>query len=49
VVDYAGDWSAVFATGTYQDRLQKVDGVWKITRRIQTMDSSGVNSTQQDQ
>ena len=41
VADYANEHPTVFATGTYKDDLQKVDGVWTIARRIQTMDSSG--------
>lgn len=40
VADYAGEHPNVFATGTYKDELQRVNGVWKITRRIQTMDTS---------
>ena len=36
VADHAGEHPAVFATGTYKDELQKVDGAWKITRREQT-------------
>jgi SnoaL-like domain len=40
VADYATDKTAVYATGTYADDLQKIDGQWKITRRVQTIDSA---------
>lgn len=30
----------VYATGTYRDRLKKIDGRWKIIHRIQTLDPS---------
>lgn len=40
VADYAGEHPYVFATGTYHDELQRVNGVWKITRRVQSVDSS---------
>ena len=40
VADYAGEHPTVFATGTYKDELKRVDGAWKIARRLQTMDSS---------
>jgi hypothetical protein len=39
VVDYASKPPTVFATGTYRDVLQRVDGVWRIARRVQSMDS----------
>jgi hypothetical protein len=39
VADYANDHPTVFATGTYKDELRKVDGVWAIARRVQSMDS----------
>jgi ketosteroid isomerase-like protein len=31
---------AVVATGTYTDTMRKVDGVWKIARRVQAIDAS---------
>jgi ketosteroid isomerase-like protein len=31
---------AVYATGTYTDELQKIDGQWKIAHRVQTLDPS---------
>ena len=40
VADYGGEHPNVFATGTYQDELQRLNGVWKITRRVQSMDTS---------
>jgi hypothetical protein len=40
VADHANDPPTVFATGTYKDDLQKVDGVWRIARRMQSMDSA---------
>jgi len=40
VADYAGEHPTVFATGTYKDELKRVDGAWKIARRIQSMDSN---------
>jgi len=39
VADYAGSHPIVFASGTYKDELQKVNGVWTIVRRVQSMDS----------
>jgi hypothetical protein len=42
VADYAHEHTTVFATGTYEDELQKVDGVWTIARRVQSMDSNNV-------
>jgi ketosteroid isomerase-like protein len=41
VADYSGAQSAVFATGTYQDDLRKINGTWKIQKRIQTLDANG--------
>jgi len=38
VADHATEHATVFATGTYKDDLQKVDGVWLIARRVQSMD-----------
>jgi ketosteroid isomerase-like protein len=29
---------AVYATGTYTDKLRKVDGAWEIVQRVQTLD-----------
>jgi hypothetical protein len=40
VADYASEHPMVFATGTYQDELRKVDVVWRITRRVESMDSA---------
>jgi hypothetical protein len=30
----------IVATGTYTDALHKVDGVWKLARRVQAIDPS---------
>lgn len=40
VADYSGTQSTVFATGTYDDELQKINGVWRIQKRVQTLDSN---------
>ena len=39
VADYAEKQPAVFATGTYRDELRKINGQWKIARRVQEGDS----------
>jgi hypothetical protein len=44
VADYATEHTTVFATGTYEDELRRVDGVWAITRRVQSMDSGKAGS-----
>jgi hypothetical protein len=31
----------VNATGTYRDKLRRIDGQWKIVHRVQTLDSDG--------
>lgn len=36
--------ATVYATGTYTDRLQKIDGNWKITHRVQTLDPSATRN-----
>jgi hypothetical protein len=40
VADF-GSTPAVYATGTYRDDLRRIDGEWKIAKRVQTMDSVG--------
>jgi hypothetical protein len=42
VADYANEYPAVFATGTYKDDLHKLHGSWTIARRVQSMDSNAV-------
>lgn len=39
VADYTTSSPAVFATGTYRDKLRKIDGQWKIIQRVQTGDA----------
>ena len=46
VADYANEHPTVFATGTYKDDLRKVDGVWTIAQRVQSMDSGKSHSAQ---
>jgi hypothetical protein len=46
VVDYGSKPPTVFATGTYRDVLQRVDGVWRIARRVQSMDSGKAGGAQ---
>jgi hypothetical protein len=36
----ASDGTAIVATGTYADELTKKNGVWKLQRRVQTIDPS---------
>lgn len=36
----AQDGTAIVATGGYEDQLRKRDGVWKLQRRVQTIDPS---------
>jgi len=47
VADYASERPTVFATGTCKDDLQKVDGLWTIARRVQSMDSGKARSAKQ--
>jgi hypothetical protein len=35
---------AVYATGTYTDELQKIEGQWKIVHRVQTLDPSAARN-----
>lgn len=39
-VSEAGQPPTVYATGTYRDELRRVDGRWRITSRIQAVDSA---------
>lgn len=36
----ASDGTAIVATGTYTDELTKKNGVWKLQKRVQTIDPS---------
>jgi hypothetical protein len=36
----AADGTAIVATGAYTDELTRKDGVWKLQRRVQTIDPS---------
>ena len=36
----AKDGTSIVATGTYTDELTRRDGVWKLQRRVQTVDPS---------